>query len=162
MAVLNAPRLKELAPDVMVSECNHGLRGAVGRVAGLTVDRVEPAPAVLAVEGTAAGQQRPLALGGGLLGRVRDSVMRALTVAAGRCRQRAAARVGIGLRPHGVEPLRRLIATLPALEAPRPDWPSEAAGVRPLHFEPTEPCCRSCPVTARWSWLRRRRRDWDP
>jgi UDP:flavonoid glycosyltransferase YjiC (YdhE family) len=30
-----------------------------------------------------------------------------------------------------------LIATLPALEVPRPDWPSEAVVVGPLHFEPT-------------------------
>jgi UDP:flavonoid glycosyltransferase YjiC (YdhE family) len=35
-------------------------------------------------------------------------------------------------------PLRRLIATLPALEVPRPDWPAEAVLVGPLHFEPTE------------------------
>ena len=35
-------------------------------------------------------------------------------------------------------PLRRLIATLPALEVPRPDWPDEAVVVGPLHFEPTE------------------------
>jgi UDP:flavonoid glycosyltransferase YjiC (YdhE family) len=30
-----------------------------------------------------------------------------------------------------------LIATLPALEVPRPDWPAEAVVVGPLHFEPT-------------------------
>jgi UDP:flavonoid glycosyltransferase YjiC (YdhE family) len=34
--------------------------------------------------------------------------------------------------------LRRLIATLPALEVPRPDWPAEAVVVGPLHFEPTD------------------------
>jgi UDP:flavonoid glycosyltransferase YjiC (YdhE family) len=34
-------------------------------------------------------------------------------------------------------PRRRLIATLPALEVPRPDWPPEAVIVGPLHFEPT-------------------------
>ena len=33
--------------------------------------------------------------------------------------------------------MRRLIATLPALEVPRPDWPAEAVVVGPLHFEPT-------------------------
>ncbi len=37
----------------------------------------------------------------------------------------------------GAEPLRRLVATLPALEVPRPDWPAEAVLVDPLHFEPT-------------------------
>ncbi len=30
-----------------------------------------------------------------------------------------------------------MIATLPALEVPRPDWPAEAVVVGPLHFEPT-------------------------
>ncbi|MGB7360864.1 MAG: nucleotide disphospho-sugar-binding domain-containing protein, partial [Mycobacterium sp.] len=52
-------------------------------------------------------------------------------------RQRSAARVGIGLPAHDPGPLRRLIATLPALEVPRPDWPDEAVVVGPLHFEPT-------------------------
>jgi UDP:flavonoid glycosyltransferase YjiC (YdhE family) len=33
--------------------------------------------------------------------------------------------------------VRRLIATLPALEVPRPDWPADAVVVGPLHFEPT-------------------------
>jgi UDP:flavonoid glycosyltransferase YjiC (YdhE family) len=31
-----------------------------------------------------------------------------------------------------------LIATLPALEVARPDWPADAIVVGPLHFEPTE------------------------
>jgi UDP:flavonoid glycosyltransferase YjiC (YdhE family) len=35
-------------------------------------------------------------------------------------------------------PWRRLVATLPALEVPRPDWPEEAEVVGSLHFEPTE------------------------
>jgi UDP:flavonoid glycosyltransferase YjiC (YdhE family) len=46
-------------------------------------------------------------------------------------------RVEIGLPADDPGPLRRLIATLPALEVPRPDWPSEAVVVGPLHFEPT-------------------------
>ncbi|MGA8543634.1 MAG: nucleotide disphospho-sugar-binding domain-containing protein, partial [Mycobacterium sp.] len=51
--------------------------------------------------------------------------------------QRAEVRVGIGLPATDPGPLRRLIATLPALEVPRPDWPAEAVLVGPLHFEPT-------------------------
>jgi UDP:flavonoid glycosyltransferase YjiC (YdhE family) len=46
-------------------------------------------------------------------------------------------RVEIGLPAVDPGPLRRLIATLPALEVPRPDWPPEAVVVGPLHFEPT-------------------------
>lgn len=44
---------------------------------------------------------------------------------------------GIGLPGADPGPRRRLIATLPALEVPRPDWPQEAVLVGPLHFEPT-------------------------
>ncbi len=80
-----------------------------------------------------------LAPGTGIRGRLRDVVMRALTARSWRegLRQRSAARVQIGLPAHDPGPLRRLIATLPALEVPRPDWPAEAVVVGPLHFEPT-------------------------
>ena len=46
-------------------------------------------------------------------------------------------RTQIGLPTADPGPRRRLIATLPALEVPRPDWPVEAVVVGPLHFEPT-------------------------
>lgn len=81
-----------------------------------------------------------LAPGTGVGGRLRDAVMRSLTARSvrGGLRQRAEARVGIGLPADDAGPLRRLIATLPALEVPRPDWPADAVIVGPLHFEPTE------------------------
>jgi UDP:flavonoid glycosyltransferase YjiC (YdhE family) len=66
--------------------------------------------------------------------------MRAMTARSWRegIRQRSAVRVEIGLPATDPGPLRRLIATLPALEVPRPDWPAEAVVVGPLHFEPTD------------------------
>jgi UDP:flavonoid glycosyltransferase YjiC (YdhE family) len=69
-----------------------------------------------------------------------DAVLRALTARSWRTglRQRAAVRVAIGLPAADPGPVRRLIATLPALEVPRPDWPEEAVMVGPLHFEPTD------------------------
>ena len=75
--------------------------------------------------------------------------MRALTARSWRegLRQRSAARVGIGLPAADPGPLRRLIATLPALEVPRPDWPAEAVVVGPLHFEPTSSVLRIPPGT---------------
>jgi UDP:flavonoid glycosyltransferase YjiC (YdhE family) len=81
-----------------------------------------------------------LAPGVGLRGWLRDSIMRALTARSWRegLRQRSAVRVEIGLPAVDPGPRRRLIATLPALEVPRPDWPAEAVVVGPLHFEPTE------------------------
>src|SRR5947209_20537842 len=67
-----------------------------------------------------------LAPGAGLRGRLRDAVMRQLTARSLRegAGHRVAARLAVGLPAAGVEPLRRLIATLPALEVPRPDWPA--------------------------------------
>jgi UDP:flavonoid glycosyltransferase YjiC (YdhE family) len=81
-----------------------------------------------------------LAPGTGIRGRLRDATMRALTARSWRAglRQRSASRVEIGLPARDPGPLRRLIATLPALEVPRPDWPAEAVLVGPLHFEPTD------------------------
>jgi len=81
-----------------------------------------------------------LAPGVGIRGKLRDAVMRALTARSWRegIRQRSAVRVEIGLPATDPGPLRRLIATLPALEVPRPDWPEEAVVVGPLHFEPTD------------------------
>jgi UDP:flavonoid glycosyltransferase YjiC (YdhE family) len=67
-------------------------------------------------------------------------MMRALTGRSVRTglQQRATARVEIGLPARDPGPVRRLIATLPALEVSRPDWPVAAVVVGPLHFEPTE------------------------
>jgi UDP:flavonoid glycosyltransferase YjiC (YdhE family) len=80
-----------------------------------------------------------LAPGTGIRGRARDAVLRALSARSWRAglRQRAAVRVEIGLPADDPGPLRRLIATLPAMEVPRPDWPAEAVVVGPLHYEPT-------------------------
>src|SRR5690606_7234439 len=67
------------------------------------------------------------------------AVLRALSARSWRAglRQRSEARVGIGLPAADPGPVCRLIATLPALEVPRPDWPADAVVVGPLHFEPT-------------------------
>ncbi|WP_206490591.1 glycosyltransferase [Rhodococcus sp. KRD162] len=81
-----------------------------------------------------------LAPGVGLRGMLRDTVMRALTarsIAQGRS-QRAVARTGIGLPGPDPGPAARLIATIPALEVERPDWPKNAHVVGPLLWEPTE------------------------
>lgn len=81
-----------------------------------------------------------LAPGTGFRGRLRDTLMRAATgrsIAQGRA-QRSTARVGIGLPSEDPGPAARLIATIPALEVPRPDWPAEAHVVGPLLWEPTE------------------------
>ena len=74
------------------------------------------------------------------LTRLRDGWMRhnaAAAQAAGRA-QCVEARRSLGLPDDG-PPALRLVATLPALELPRLDWPSDTHIVGPLVWEPTEP-----------------------
>lgn len=81
-----------------------------------------------------------LAPGHGVRGRLRDVVLRAASNTSVRVgeRQRAAARRGIGLPTASPRPVPRMIATLPALEVARPDWPADTHLIGPLLWEPTE------------------------
>jgi len=138
MAVLNAPQLTDLAPDLVVSDVITAAGGLAAELHGLPWVELTPHPLYRPSKGLPP-LGSGLAPGVGIRGRLRDAVMRALTARSWRegLRQRAAVRVEIGLPAVDPGPLRRLIATLPALEVPRPDWPSEAVVVGPLHFEPT-------------------------
>lgn len=81
-----------------------------------------------------------LAPGTGWSGRARDAAMRTATSWSLRQgeRQRARARSAIGLGAHPAPPVARLVATLPALEVHRPDWPEDTHLVGPLLWEPTD------------------------
>ncbi|MGV0792588.1 glycosyltransferase [Mycolicibacterium sp. XJ1819] len=138
MAVLNAPLIADLAPDLVVSDVITAAGGLAAELLGIGWIELSPHPLYLPSRGLPPIGSG-LALGVGVGGRLRDMTMRALTARSWRqgLRQRATARVGIGLPADDPGPLRRLIATLPALEVPRPDWPAEAVVVGPLHFEPT-------------------------
>jgi UDP:flavonoid glycosyltransferase YjiC (YdhE family) len=138
MAVLNVPRLRELAPDLVVSDVITACGGLAAELMGVPWIELSPHPLYRPSKGLPP-LGSGLAPGVGVRGRLRDAVMRALTARSWRegLRQRSAVRVEIGLPAVDPGPLRRLIATLPALEVPRPDWPSEAVVVGPLHFEPT-------------------------
>jgi UDP:flavonoid glycosyltransferase YjiC (YdhE family) len=138
MAVLNVPRLRDLAPDLIVSDVITAAGGLAAELMGLPWIELNPHPLYRPSKGLPP-LGSGLAPGVGVRGRLRDAVMRALTARSWRegLRQRAAVRVEIGLPADDPGPLRRLIATLPALEVPRPDWPAEAVVVGPLHFEPT-------------------------
>jgi UDP:flavonoid glycosyltransferase YjiC (YdhE family) len=138
MAAANVAPLRELAVDLVVSDVITAAGGMAAELLDLPWVELDPHPLYDPSRGLPPVGSG-LAPGIGLRGRLRDTVMRALTdhsVRAG-IRQRAAARVEIGLSAAGPGPRRRLIATLPALEVPRPDWPAEAVVVGPLHFEPT-------------------------
>ncbi|MFG1929778.1 glycosyltransferase [Mycobacterium sp. NPDC048908] len=139
MAVLNAPLLRNIAPDLVVSDVITACGGLAADLLGLPWVELSPSPLYRPSKGLPP-LGSGLAPGVGLRGRLRDSAMRALTARSWRkgLRQRSSARVEIGLPAADPGPRRRLIATLPALEVPRPDWPAEAKLVGPLHFEPTD------------------------
>ena len=138
MAVLNVPVLRDLAPDLVVSDVITACGGMAAELLDIPWIELTPHPLYLPSKGLPP-LGSGLAPGTGLRGRLRDAVMRNLTARSVRqgLRQRSAVRAQIGLPADDPGPLRRLIATLPALEVPRPDWPAEAAVVGPLHFEPT-------------------------
>lgn len=139
MAVLNQTALQHLQPDLVVSDVITTCGGMAAELIGVPWIELSPHPLYLPSRGLPPVGSG-LAPGTGFRGRLRDAAMRALSersVRAG-ARQRAAARREIGLPDRDPGPLRRLIATLPALEVPRPDWPAEAVVVGPLHFEPTD------------------------
>ncbi|CDO10830.1 UDP-glucuronosyl/UDP-glucosyltransferase [Mycolicibacterium cosmeticum] len=138
MALDNVPVIRSLAPDLVVSDVITVCGGLAAELLGLPWVELDPHPLYRPSKGLPP-LGSGLAPGTGLRGRVRDTVLRALTARSVRDgdRQRAQARLGIGLPGPDPGPLRMLIATLPALEVPRPDWPAAAVVVGPLHFEPT-------------------------
>jgi UDP:flavonoid glycosyltransferase YjiC (YdhE family) len=139
MAVLNVPQLRAMALDLVVSDVITACGGMSAELLGIPWIELNPHPLYRPSKGLPP-LGSGLAPGTGIGGRLRDAAMRALTARSWRAgiRQRAAVRVEISLPATDPGPLRRLIATLPALEVPRPDWPTEAVLVGPLHFEPTE------------------------
>ncbi len=138
MALLNQAALQELRIDLVVSDVITACGGMAAELLGVPWAELCPHPLYLPSRGLPPIGSG-LAPGTGPIGRLRDAVMRALTARSIRVgeAQREAARAGIGLPARDPGPRRRLIATLPALEVPRPDWPAEAVLVGPLHFEPT-------------------------
>src|SRR5947209_7256109 len=139
MAVLNLPRLQAMGLDLVVSDVITACGGMSAELLGIPWIELSPHPLYRPSAGLPPIGSG-LAPGTGVRGRLRDAAMRALTARSLRAgdRQRAQARTQIGLPALDPGPLRMLIATLPALEVPRPDWPAEAVLVGPLHFEPTE------------------------
>ncbi len=138
MAMLNRPVLQDLQPDLVVSDVITACGGMAAELLGIPWVELSPHPLYLPSRGLPP-LGSGLAPGTGLRGRLRDAAMRGFTARSVRVgqRQRWAVRAEIGLPAHDPGPVRRLIATLPALEVPRPDWPTEAVVIGPLHFEPT-------------------------
>ena len=139
IATLLAPDLDALAPDLVVSDILTAGGGLAADLRGTPWVELSPHPLYAASKGLPPIGSG-LAPGVGVRGRVRDTVLRRLTARSIEqgLRQRSEARVGIGLPARDPGPVARLIATLPALEVARPDWPAEAHVVGPLHWEPTD------------------------
>lgn len=137
MAVLNKDPIAGLAPDVVISDSITTCGGLAADLLGLPWIELNTHPLYRPSKGLPPIGSG-LAPGVGFRGRARDALFRALSARSWRAgvRQRSQARVGIGLPADDPGPVRRLIATLPALEVPRPDWPEDAVVVSPLHFEP--------------------------
>ena len=132
------PDLRAWGPDLVVSDILTAGGGMAAERLGIPWVELSPHPLYAASKGLPPIGSG-LAPGVGIRGRLRDTLMRAATARSIRQgeRQRSEARVGVGLPAKDPGPVRRLIATLPALEVPRPDWPAEAHVVGPLLWEPT-------------------------
>lgn len=156
MAVLNAPQLREIGLDLVVSDVITTAGGLCAELLGLPWVELNPHPLYRPSKGLPPIGSR-LAPGVGVRDRLRDAVLRTLSARSWRegIRQRAAARAEIGLPATDTGPRRRLIATLPALEVPRPDWPAEAVVVGPCISSRRRRRWTSRRVPARW-WSSRR------
>ncbi len=98
MAVLNVPLLRDLAPDVVVSDVITACGGLAAELLGMPWIELNPAPLYRPSKGLPP-LGSGLAPGVGIRGRLRDAIMRALTARSWRegLRQRSAVRVEIGL-----------------------------------------------------------------
>ncbi|MFZ0835778.1 MAG: glycosyl transferase, partial [Mycobacterium sp.] len=104
MALLNAPQLAALATDLIVSDVITACGALAAEMIGVPWIELSPHPLYLpskALPPVGSG----LAPGVGVRGRLRDAVMRRLTARSLRegLRQRAAARVEVGMPADGVE-----------------------------------------------------------
>lgn len=133
------PDLRAMNPDLVVSDILTAGGGMAAERLGIPWIELSPHPLYAPSKGLPPIGSG-LAPGTGVRGRIRDTLMRAATARSIRQgeRQRAQARVSVGLPSKDPGPVRRLVATLPALEVPRPDWPAETYVVGPLLWEPTD------------------------
>jgi UDP:flavonoid glycosyltransferase YjiC (YdhE family) len=134
-----APQLAALAPNLVVCDILALGASMAAELLGVPWAQLSPHPLYEPSRGLPP-LGSGLAVGTGVRGRLRDAVLRAMTARSIRQgdRQRAAVRRKIGLSPRGPGPAVRLVATLPALEVPRPDWPANAHVVGPLLWEASE------------------------
>lgn len=144
-----APQLAALEPDLVVCDVLALGASMAAELLGVPWAQLSPHP-LYEPSRRLPPMGSGLAAGTGMRGRLRDSVLRAMTARSIRQgdRQRAVVRQRIGLNARGEGPAVRLIATLPALEVPRPDWPRNAVVVGPLLWEASQERMSPPPGTA--------------
>ncbi|MEU8901737.1 nucleotide disphospho-sugar-binding domain-containing protein [Nocardia sp. NPDC048505] len=132
------PDLSAMLPELVVSDVLTAGGGMAAERLGVPWVELSPHPLYLPSKGLPPIGSG-LAVGTGVRGRLRDNVLRTMTARAVRngLRQRETARASVGLPATDPGPALRLLATLPALEVPRPDWPDNAHLIGPLLWEPT-------------------------
>ena len=139
-AFMSTPLLTELQrlrPDLVVGDVLTAAGGLAAERLGVPWVQLCPHPLYLASRGLPPIGSG-LAPGVGVRGGLRDHLLRTMaarSIRRGR-RQRGEARRSVGLAEHDPGPSARLIATLPALEVPRPDWPGNCHVVGPLLWDP--------------------------
>ena len=108
MALLNVSQIRDLAPDLVVSDVITACGGMAAEQLGVPWVELCPHPLYLPSKGLPP-LGSGLAPGTGMRGRLGDAVMRSLTARSVRQgkRQRSAARAGIGLPAHDPSPVRR-------------------------------------------------------
>lgn len=131
--------LRAWRPDVVVADVLTAAGGLTAERLGVPWAELSPHPLYLPSLGLPPVGSG-LAPGIGVRGRARDQLLRAFTARSLRqgAAHRAAARATIGLPSADPGPALRLVATLPALEVPRPDWPPDAHVVGPLVWDSAE------------------------
>ncbi|MCP2316750.1 UDP:flavonoid glycosyltransferase YjiC, YdhE family [Nocardia amikacinitolerans] len=133
------PDLSAMLPELVVSDVLTAGGGMAAERLGVPWVELSPHPLYLPSKGLPPIGSG-LAPGADLRGRLRDNLLRAMSARAihNGLKQRARARESVGLPAADPGPAARLLATLPALEVPRPDWPDNAHVVGPLLWEPTD------------------------
>ncbi|WP_346132784.1 glycosyltransferase [Lentzea roselyniae] len=149
LATALTPQLAALAPDLVVCDVLALGASMAAELLGVPWAQLSPHP-LYEPSRWLPPMGSGLAPGTGVRGRLRDAVLRAMTARSIRQgeRQRAVVRQRVGLPPRGPGPVVRLIATLPALEVPRQDWPDNAHVVGPLLWEASRSRMTPPPGTA--------------
>ncbi len=131
LAPLLAERISAFRPDVVVSDVLMLTGGMAAELVDVPWVRLHPHPLTFPSAELPSGSQ-PASRA------PHRSGLRARVSTSGRRRHASGtdARASIGLPRHPQRPRIELVATLPGLEPPQPDWPRDASVVGPLIWDP--------------------------